>query len=47
MRYRPFGAANMAISAVSIALTDSPLMRSKADCRGLVYRAMENGINAF
>ncbi len=47
MRYRPFGAANMAISAVSIAMTDSPLMRSKADWRGLVYRALENGVNAF
>ena len=47
MRYRPFGAANMAISVVSLTLTDSPHGRARFDWKGLVYGALENGINAF
>ena len=46
MRYRPFGKTGIAISSISLALTDAPRMRPK-DWVDLVYSAMENGINAF
>jgi len=47
MRYRPFGVTGTAVSAVSLALTDVQRRMSVADWTGLVYRALENGVNCF
>jgi aryl-alcohol dehydrogenase-like predicted oxidoreductase len=47
MRYRPFGKSGMAISAISLALTDVGEGRQRVDWKGLIFDALENGINAF
>lgn len=45
MRYRPFGRAGAAVSALSLALTDRPM---RADDRiRLIYTALEAGVNTF
>jgi aryl-alcohol dehydrogenase-like predicted oxidoreductase len=46
MRYRPFGAAGVAVSAISLRLEDQPRLRA-GDWRKLVYSALENGVNGF
>ena len=46
MRYRPFGVAGVAVSAISLRLEDQPRLRA-GDWRNLVYAALENGINTF
>src|SRR5688500_8581597 len=46
MRYRPFGAAGVAVSAISLRLEDQPRLRA-GDWRKLVYSALENGVNSF
>ena len=46
MRYRPFGRAGMAVSAVSLAL-DGEDLKSAGAWRDLVHAAFEEGINAF
>jgi aryl-alcohol dehydrogenase-like predicted oxidoreductase len=46
MRYRPLGNTGMAISAVSLSLTDSNARRAN-DWIALIYAGLENGINAF
>jgi aryl-alcohol dehydrogenase-like predicted oxidoreductase len=46
MRYRPFGVAGVAVSAISLRLEDQPRLRAE-DWRGLVYAALESGINTF
>ncbi len=47
MRYRSFGSNSMAISAISLSLTDVTQNRQRMDWKGLVFDALENGINAF
>jgi aryl-alcohol dehydrogenase-like predicted oxidoreductase len=47
MRYRPFGAAGKAVSAVSLLLREGPSMTSVEAWRRLVFTAMENGVNSF
>jgi aryl-alcohol dehydrogenase-like predicted oxidoreductase len=47
MRYRPFGASGMAVSAVTLGLADGPARLKAADWEMLVYAALENGINSF
>lgn len=46
MRYRPFGASGMAVSALTLRLADSARLRA-GDWRALVFTALENGINSF
>lgn len=46
MRYRPFGSAGVAVSAISLRLEDQPRLKA-ADWRGLIYAALENGVNSF
>ncbi len=46
MRYRPFGASGMAVSALTLRLADSSRLRAN-DWRALVFTALENGINSF
>jgi aryl-alcohol dehydrogenase-like predicted oxidoreductase len=46
MRYRPFGSAGVAVSAISLRLEDQPRLKA-SDWRGLVYAALENGVNSF
>ncbi len=46
MRYRPFGASGMAVSALTLRLADSSRLRAN-DWRALIFTALENGINSF
>jgi len=46
MRYRPFGSAGVAVSAITLRLEDQPRLRG-ADWRKLIFAALENGINSF
>ncbi|KQY27434.1 hypothetical protein ASD21_15450 [Caulobacter sp. Root1455] len=46
MRYRPFGSAGVAVSAISLRLEDQPRLRG-ADWRKLIFAALESGINTF
>ncbi|WP_165188856.1 aldo/keto reductase [Caulobacter soli] len=46
MRYRPFGSAGVAVSAISLRLEDQPRLRS-SDWRKLIFAALESGINSF
>jgi aryl-alcohol dehydrogenase-like predicted oxidoreductase len=46
VRYRPFGSAGVAVSAITLRLEDQPRLRS-ADWRKLIFAALENGINSF
>lgn len=45
MRYRPFRPTDAAVSALSLVLTDAPMRAEKRI--GLIYAALESGINAF
>jgi aryl-alcohol dehydrogenase-like predicted oxidoreductase len=45
MRYRPFGCSGAAVSALSLALTDSPIQAE--DRVRLIYAALEAGVNTF
>lgn len=47
MRYRPFGVAGKAVSAVSLLLREAPNMTTPQAWRTMVFSAMENGINCF
>jgi aryl-alcohol dehydrogenase-like predicted oxidoreductase len=47
MRYRPLGANGMVVSAVSLALPDSPSLPKSSDWEAVVYAALESGINTF
>ncbi len=47
MRYRPFSHSGMAISALSLVLTDPEGKREPSYWRALVHTAFEAGINAF
>jgi len=46
MRYRPFGSAGVAVSAITLRLEDEPRLRG-ADWRKLIFAALESGINSF
>ena len=46
MRYRPFGASGMAVSALTLRLADGARLRAN-DWRALVFTALENGVNSF
>lgn len=46
MRYRPFGATGMAVSALTLRLADSSRLRA-SEWRALIFTALENGINSF
>ncbi|WP_395442972.1 hypothetical protein [Caulobacter sp. UC70_42] len=46
MRYRPFGASGMAVSALTLRLADSSRLRA-SEWRALIFTALENGINSF
>jgi len=46
VRYRPFGSAGVAVSAITLRLEDQPRLRS-ADWRKLIFAALESGINSF
>ncbi|MDP3174728.1 MAG: aldo/keto reductase [Phenylobacterium sp.] len=47
MRYRHFGDSGKAVSAVSLLLTETPGVYSAAQWRGMIFSAMENGVNCF
>jgi aryl-alcohol dehydrogenase-like predicted oxidoreductase len=47
MRFRPFGVNGTAVSAISLALTDSARRLSVAEWTKTVYSALENGVNTF
>ena len=47
MRFRPLGGSGMAVSAVSLCLTDSPGRTTPQAWVQLLYSAFENGVNAF
>jgi aryl-alcohol dehydrogenase-like predicted oxidoreductase len=47
MRYRPFGTTGLAVSSLSLALTDVPNRPRPQDWTNLIYLAMEHGINTF
>jgi aryl-alcohol dehydrogenase-like predicted oxidoreductase len=46
LRYRPFGATGIAVSALTLRLADSSRLRA-SDWRALVFTALENGVNSF
>lgn len=46
MRYRPLGASGVAVSTVTLAVTDNPGYRAK-EWTALGYAALESGINSF
>jgi hypothetical protein len=47
MRYRSYGRSDVAVSAITLELKDAPGKSRAADWRGVVFGALENGINAF
>lgn len=47
MRYRPFGASGKAVSAVSLLLRETSAAPTPQAWRGLLFGAMECGINCF
>jgi aryl-alcohol dehydrogenase-like predicted oxidoreductase len=47
MRYRPFGTSGKTVSAVSLALRESPHAATAHAWRDLIFTGMENGINCF
>ncbi|MFC3077187.1 hypothetical protein ACFODL_03685 [Phenylobacterium terrae] len=47
MRYRPFGASGKAVSAVSLVLTETTAAPTPQAWRGVLFGAMECGINCF
>lgn len=46
MRYRPFGATGMTVSALTLRLADTSRLRA-SEWRALIFTALENGINSF
>lgn len=46
MRYRPFGASGVTVSAVTLRLSDQSRLRAN-EWRALIFTAVENGINSF
>ncbi len=46
VRYRPFGNAGVAVSAISLSLQDQPRLKAD-DWRKLIFAALENGVNSF
>ncbi len=47
MRFRPFGHSGTAVSAISLALTDTQKRMGPHDWVRVVYNALENGVNTF
>lgn len=47
MRYRPFGTSGKAVSALSLVLRESGSIPNVSAWRGLIYAALENGVNSF
>jgi aryl-alcohol dehydrogenase-like predicted oxidoreductase len=47
MRFRPLGPTGMAVSAISLKLSDNPARNTAAAWVPLIYSAFENGVNAF
>lgn len=47
MRYRPFGASGKAVSAVSLVLTETAAAPTPQAWRGVLFGAMECGVNCF
>lgn len=47
MRYRPFGRGGGALSSVSVRLGAGAAMRGPDFVRGLIYAALEQGVNAY
>jgi aryl-alcohol dehydrogenase-like predicted oxidoreductase len=47
MRYRPLGVTGMSVSVVSMVLPDTDGRNRPADWRGLIYAALEHGVNTF
>lgn len=47
MRFRPLGGSGMAVSAISLKLTDAPARSTPQAWVQLIYSAFENGINTF
>jgi aryl-alcohol dehydrogenase-like predicted oxidoreductase len=47
MRYRPFGVAGKAVSALSLTLRETAQLPNPQAWRGLIYGAMESGVNCF
>jgi aryl-alcohol dehydrogenase-like predicted oxidoreductase len=47
MRYRPFGSAGQAVSALSLSLEASHISRGPEAGRALIYAALEAGINSY
>jgi len=47
MRYRPFGVSGKAVSAISLFLREQARPQPAEAWRGLVFSAMEAGVNAF
>ncbi|MET0293456.1 MAG: aldo/keto reductase, partial [Phenylobacterium sp.] len=47
MRYRPFGATGKAVSAVSLMLRETSAVPTPQAWRGLLFMAMECGVNCF
>lgn len=47
MRYRSFGVSGMAVSAISLTLSDEKGRARASDWRDLVFAGLEAGINAF
>jgi aryl-alcohol dehydrogenase-like predicted oxidoreductase len=47
MRYRPFGNSGKAVSAMSLLLREAPGLNTPLAWRGLLFSALENGVNTF
>ena len=47
MRYRPFGQAGQAVSAVTLSLGPGDIARGPDAGRELVFSALESGINSY
>jgi aryl-alcohol dehydrogenase-like predicted oxidoreductase len=47
LRYRPFGRSGVVTSCVALSITDAAARRGPDALRGLIYTALENGINAY
>lgn len=47
MRYRPFGRGGGALSSISVRLGASAAMRGPDFVRGLIYAALEQGVNTY
>lgn len=47
MRYRPFGRSGVAVSAVTLVMSDKSMDRGPQGCRDLIMHALDLGVNAF